>query len=113
MLHQSQLEDIDSNASKVVISMSKNGWCPKIRNLRNCLILICLQHWMLIESSLENTYARYEFFRRQEIENHTQLKERNIERYLVTCQLQLQRQERRVFHTGSSLAIKNGMGEAR
>ncbi|GJQ73621.1 hypothetical protein Trydic_g13964 [Trypoxylus dichotomus] len=93
MFHWSQPTGMASNATKAVISMSttKNEMVlqknSKMRNLRNCLILVhvrhlkdCLQHCTLIDSPIENAYIRWEFFRRQEIG----LKERDIERSLVT-----------------------------
>ncbi|GJQ73546.1 hypothetical protein Trydic_g3643 [Trypoxylus dichotomus] len=84
MFHWRQLVDIGSNASKVVISMSrvKNAMVSQksseIRSLRNCLLLIhvrhlnnCLQHWMLIDLLLEDAYMRWEWFRRQELGYYT------------------------------------------
>ncbi|GJQ86805.1 hypothetical protein Trydic_g5594 [Trypoxylus dichotomus] len=71
MLHQSQLPDIGSNTSKVVISMSttkknaivsQKGSKIKVLHLKNCL-----QHWMLINLPLENAYMRWEWFRRNSV----------------------------------------------
>ncbi|GJQ81143.1 hypothetical protein Trydic_g23317 [Trypoxylus dichotomus] len=110
MPHRSQLADIVSNTSKVVTSMSrtKNAMVPqkssKMRNLGNCLVLIhvrnlkdYLEHWMLIDPPLGNAYMRWRWFRRQENGILDVLKETDIERALVTCDMLLQPQERKRF----------------